>query len=247
MAIAQNGDIYWTDSSSDFPLSEWVYEGFSNPSGRLIHYSRSERKNTVLFDKLWFANGLALSKNEEFLVVNELMAARIHKCYMKGEKQGECEIFAEGLPGLPDNITPDEDGFWVALVAPCDTENPNLLHNLNRMPYVRKFIVRTLYMFKNLFQFIHKIYASPVTEVLIETVRNLPALTTVDMSRSILMRFDWNGNVIDVIHGDQGKVHTVSHVLEVGDYLYLGSPFTEFIGKVKFNREKIHPSKEKKA
>lgn len=32
--IAKNGDIYWTDSSVDFPLHDSTYTFLANPSGR---------------------------------------------------------------------------------------------------------------------------------------------------------------------------------------------------------------------
>jgi sugar lactone lactonase YvrE len=105
VAVAKNGDIYWTDSSSDFTIQDGVYSFFANPSGRLIHYSRSGRKNTVLLDKLWFANGLALSPDEDFVVVSETHASRLQKCFLKGAQKGNCEIFVEGLPGMTDNVT----------------------------------------------------------------------------------------------------------------------------------------------
>jgi len=34
VAVSKQGDIYWTDSSSDFPLQDLVYASFANPSGR---------------------------------------------------------------------------------------------------------------------------------------------------------------------------------------------------------------------
>lgn len=32
--IAENGDLYWSDSNTDFPLYDLVQVLFSNPSGR---------------------------------------------------------------------------------------------------------------------------------------------------------------------------------------------------------------------
>lgn len=34
VAVDKKGDIYWTDSSSDFLLQDLVYTSFANPSGR---------------------------------------------------------------------------------------------------------------------------------------------------------------------------------------------------------------------
>lgn len=32
--VAENGDIFWTDSSSDFPLYDGIFSLLANPSGR---------------------------------------------------------------------------------------------------------------------------------------------------------------------------------------------------------------------
>ena len=34
VAVDQKGDIYWTDSASDFVLLDLVFGGLANPSGR---------------------------------------------------------------------------------------------------------------------------------------------------------------------------------------------------------------------
>ena len=68
----------FSHSSSEYGINQIVLSAFPNPSGRLIHYSRETRKTTVLLDKLWFANGIALPSTEDFVVV----ASRLFlKCY----------------------------------------------------------------------------------------------------------------------------------------------------------------------
>lgn len=36
VAVHTSGDIFWTDSSSDFKLEDGVYTMFANPSGRWV-------------------------------------------------------------------------------------------------------------------------------------------------------------------------------------------------------------------
>ena len=69
-------------------------------------------------EELSFANGIALSKQEDFLLVNECGASRIWRYWLKGEKRGQKEIFAH-TPGTPDNIRLSEDGkFLVGIIVP---------------------------------------------------------------------------------------------------------------------------------
>ena len=68
-------------------------------------------------EELSFANGIALSKKEDFLLVNEGGAARIWRYWLKGEKRGQKEIFVH-TPGSPDNIRQSEDGkFLVGIIV----------------------------------------------------------------------------------------------------------------------------------
>jgi len=39
------------------------------------------------------------------------------RCYVKGEKRGQVEIFIDNLPGFPDNIRRSASGsYWIGLI-----------------------------------------------------------------------------------------------------------------------------------
>ncbi|CAO1334200.1 unnamed protein product [Diamesa tonsa] len=243
VAVAKNGDIYWTDSTSDFAMQDGMLSFFSNPSGRLFHYNRATKKNVMLMDKLWFANGLALSADETFVVVAETIGSRIQKFYLKGSKQGQSETFVDGLPGVPDNITPDEDGLWVSLVTSADAQHPMLPHSLAKLPYVRKFLARILSLVEMPFKFIENIYPNSFCKNVVYQMGGFESMKFIFPDRSSIVRVDWNGNIIGAMHGFDKSIPQISHVLEFGGYLYLGSPYNNFIGRVKFvNKDKIHPT-----
>jgi adipocyte plasma membrane-associated protein len=82
-------------------MKDGAYSFFINPSGRLSHFDRKTGKITVLLDNLFFANGVALSPNEDFIVVAETHASRIQRYWLNGPKKGQLEPFVEGLPGIP--------------------------------------------------------------------------------------------------------------------------------------------------
>lgn len=225
-------------------MNDGAFSFFANPSGRLIHYERKTGRLTVVLDRLWFANGVALSPDEEFVVVAETHGSRIQKYYLKGEKKGQAEVFVDGLPGIPDNVTPDEDGLWIALVVSADPENPMLPQSLARLPYARKFLVRLLHLIEMPFHFITNIYPNPYTKAIAYNIGSFTAFSFVFPKRSTIVRTDWNGKVIGSLHGFDQSVHSASHIMELNDYLYIGSPYNNFISRVKFvNKEKIHPAK----
>uniref|UniRef100_A0A653EAD2 Gluconolactonase n=1 Tax=Pseudomonas marincola TaxID=437900 RepID=A0A653EAD2_9PSED len=91
----------------------------ARPWGRLLSYTPSSGKTQVLLKDLYFANGVALSAKEDFVLVNETYRYRITRYWLKGDKAGEHEVFIDNLPGLPDNLEGDRAGtFWVALPSP---------------------------------------------------------------------------------------------------------------------------------
>ena len=118
--IASDGIIYFSDASSRFQQPDYLLDLLeARPHGRLLSYDPSTSETRVLLDGLYFANGVALSANEDFVLVNETYRYRITRYWLKGERAGQHEVFIDNLPGLPDNLQGDRKGtFWVALPTP---------------------------------------------------------------------------------------------------------------------------------
>lgn len=118
--IASDGRIYFTDASSRFHQPDYVLDLLeSRPHGRLLRYDPASGKTETLLKDLYFANGVALSAHEDFVLVNETYRYRITRYWLQGPKEGKSEIFIDNLPGLPDNLQGDRAGtFWVALPSP---------------------------------------------------------------------------------------------------------------------------------
>ena len=88
---------------------------------------------------LSFANGVAVSPDQSFVLVVETGAYRIHRVWLNGPKQGQAEVFIENLPGFPDGISSNgKDKFWLAVVTPRNA----LLDKLLPHPFARKVIAR---------------------------------------------------------------------------------------------------------
>lgn len=69
---ASDGTIYFSDASSKFGFHNWHLDLLeARPNGRLLKYDPLEKKTTVVLANLTFPNGVALSPNEDYLLVCE--------------------------------------------------------------------------------------------------------------------------------------------------------------------------------
>lgn len=75
--IGNDGSIYFSDASTSVDPSLMILELLGPPSGRLIKYNPNTKTSSVLIDNLHFANGVQLSKNEDFVMVAELARSRV--------------------------------------------------------------------------------------------------------------------------------------------------------------------------
>ncbi|HEV3304770.1 MAG TPA: SMP-30/gluconolactonase/LRE family protein [Planctomycetaceae bacterium] len=117
--IARDGRIFFSDASDKFGIDGFLYDMLEGrPHGRLLRYDPATKTTTVLLSDLYFANGVALSQHEDFVLVNETYRFRVTRYWLKGERAGKSEVFVDNLPGYPDNITSNRHGtFWLALVT----------------------------------------------------------------------------------------------------------------------------------
>ncbi|XP_037811852.1 adipocyte plasma membrane-associated protein [Lucilia sericata] len=233
VTVDKQGNIYWTDSSSDFTIQDLVFTTFANPSGRLFKYDRVKNESKLLLDELFFANGVALSPEEDFIVVAETGALRLTKYWLKGSNAGKSEVFVEGLPGHPDNLTPDAEGIWVPLVMATDSEHPSGFTMFSRFPSIRLFLARMLALLELPFKLINNAYPNKIAQRFIHFIGHGESIQLLSPKRSTIVRVDWNGHIVGSLHGFDKSVGSVSHVLEFNDNLLLGSPFNRFLARVK--------------
>ncbi|XP_077246812.1 protein STRICTOSIDINE SYNTHASE-LIKE 6-like isoform X2 [Tasmannia lanceolata] len=116
--VAGDGVIYFTDATYKYNLKNLRLDFLEGrPHGRLLSFDPSTNETRVLVGDLYFANGVALSPQQDFLVFCETPMARCRRYHIQGEKKGLVDNFVDNLPGSPDNIRYDGEGhFWIALV-----------------------------------------------------------------------------------------------------------------------------------
>ena len=107
--------------------------------GRLLVYDPATRQTKTLLSGLTFANGVAVSQDQHYVLINETGSYRVIRYWIAGPNQGKSEPLIENLPGFPDNISTGLEGrFWVALVSPRN----KLVDDLSEKPFLRKVIQR---------------------------------------------------------------------------------------------------------
>ena len=135
-AVAADGTIYFSDSSTVHPIDQWRAEMVEvTRTGRLLRRT-PDGAITVLRDGLAFANGVALASDESFVAVAETAARTIARHWLTGRD----DHLVEDLPGYPDNIARGSDGLiWVSIASPTDP----VVERIQRGPvWIRRQITR---------------------------------------------------------------------------------------------------------
>ena len=141
------GLIYFSESSSKFgaKASGGTLEGSlleimeHGGNGRVFRFDPVAKKIETIMDGLTFANGIAVDKNGEFVLVVETGSYRIHKYWLKGDKAGSSEVLIENLPGFPDNLSHGlNNTYWVGIAS----KRSALLDKILDKPFLRKIVQR---------------------------------------------------------------------------------------------------------
>jgi len=147
LAIAADGTIYFSEASTKFGAKQsgGTYEGSlldileHGGHGQIIKFDPRTRQARVIIDNLNFANGVAISEEQAFLLISELGSYRILKHWLLGPKSGTTEVLLDNLPAFADNINNGKNGrFWIGMISPRN----KLLDKLSDKPFMRKIIRR---------------------------------------------------------------------------------------------------------
>ena len=138
--VDSGGRIWFSDASQRFDYTQVALDFFEGSrTGRLLRYDPATQKTDVMMSGLFFANGVTLGPNEDYVLVNETGMGRVHRLWLKGEKTGQQDVFIDELPGTPDNIRFDgENTFWIAM--PSLRASIDLLAPLPRLRALLSFL-----------------------------------------------------------------------------------------------------------
>jgi len=204
LAVADDGTIYFTDSSiyerRDFLLELLETKG----RGRLLAYYPSNGTTEVLLRDLYFANGMTLSHDKKSVLFAELNKVRISRYY---PASGKFEVFADNLPGTPDNIRLREhDGKLTYLIGMgLKRSSPfSLLQTAGPLPSMRAILAY------------------------------LPSwmLMGVMTPWGLITELDQDGQIVNTYQDPTGNTAWLSEALDWEGYLYLGSLLNPYLGRV---------------
>ena len=153
----------------------------------MFRYDPRTSETTLVLDGLNFANGVAVSDDQSFLLINETGTYRVLKYWLSGPDAGNTEVVIDNLPGFPDNVNNGLAGkFWIGLVAPRNS----LLDNMSGKPWMRRLVQRLPAAIRpKAVPSSHVIAINGDGEVLMnlqDTSAQIPALTGVYESRDAL-------------------------------------------------------------
>jgi sugar lactone lactonase YvrE len=157
VVVASNGKIYLSDASARFAPASWggTFEASvldiveQACTGRILEYDPASRTTRIVARGLSFANGVALSQDEQTLFVNETGKYRVWKVSVNANnldlgqssaRAGQlASVLLANLPGYPDNLMRGQDGrIWLGFAKP---RNPTI-DNLADKPFMRKLTLR---------------------------------------------------------------------------------------------------------
>ncbi|XP_057983523.1 protein STRICTOSIDINE SYNTHASE-LIKE 10 [Malania oleifera] len=206
MDIDEHDDvIYFTETSTFFQRRQFMSSILSNDkTGMLLKYNKSSKEVTVLLRGLAFANGVALSKDQSFVLVAETSSCKILRFWLHGPNAGSTEVFAE-VPGFPDNIRRNSKGeFWVALHA----KKGQLAEWIMSYPWLGKTLLGLPLSFKQL----HSLFVG-------------------EKAHATAIKLSEEGEILEVLEDAEGKsLRFISEVEEKNGKLWIGSVLMPFIG-----------------
>nr|WP_315478817.1 SMP-30/gluconolactonase/LRE family protein [uncultured Rhodoferax sp.] len=157
VVVAKNGKMYLSDASSRFAPKDWggtfeasVLDILEQAStGRILEFDPATKTTRVVASGISFANGVALSQDEQTLFVNETGKYRVWKIAvtanhldistLAAQPSAQASVLLDNLPGYPDNLMRGLNGkIWLGLAKP---RNPTI-DKLAQKPWLRSLTLR---------------------------------------------------------------------------------------------------------
>jgi len=154
VVVARNGKVYFSDASGRFAPAQWG-GGFEAAvldileqacTGRILEYDPATNATRIVAKGFSFANGVALSSDEQTLFVAESGKYRVWKIGVaaadvdvsKGPSAQASMLF-DNLPGYPDNLVRGQDGrIWLGFTGPRSPD----VDAMSEKPFLRELTLR---------------------------------------------------------------------------------------------------------
>lgn len=203
--IAPDGKIYFSEATIRYEMFDWIVDGLeARGNGRIICYDPKTGSSRTVLANLLFPNGICMVGDGESLLFAQTWACSISRYYFAGPKAGQIEPVIANLPGYPDNINVASDGTFWC--ALCGMRSPAFDLALRKPSFRRQMVQRVA----------RDEWIYP------------------NMNTGCVIKFDLNGNVLDVLWDRGGEAHPqITSIREHKGYLYLGGVHNNRIGRYK--------------
>lgn len=153
VVVAGNGKIYFSDASTRFAPARWggTFEAAvldileQAASGRILEYDPASKTTRIVAKGLSFANGVALSRDEQTLFVAETGKYRVWKISVAAadldvaRASPQAAVLLDNLPGYPDNLMRGLDGrIWLGFSGPRSKD----IDGMADKPFLRELTLR---------------------------------------------------------------------------------------------------------
>jgi sugar lactone lactonase YvrE len=211
--VAKSGKIYFSDASCRFAPKDWggTFEASvldileQSSTGRILEYDPATKATRIVAKGFSFANGVALSSDEQTLFVNETGKYRVWKISVNAKDMdisipnGQAKVLFDNLSGYPDNLMRGLNGkIWLGFAKP---RNAIIIDKLSAYPFFRKL-----------------------------TMRLPQALWPLPKAYGHVMAFTEDGKVVADLQDPSGAYPETTAVTETADRLYIQSLHAKGIG-----------------
>jgi sugar lactone lactonase YvrE len=212
VVVAQSGKMYLSDASTRFAPKDWggTFEASvldileQAATGRILEFDPASGETRVVAHGLSFANGVALSQDQQHLFVNETGQYRVWKIDVSADQvdvrrnSAQASVLLSNLPGYPDNLMRGLDGkIWLGFAKPRN----DIIDQFADKPFMRSLTLR------------------------------LPrALWPIPKAYGHVMAFTEDGKVVQDLQDPTGQYPETTGVTETPERLYIHSLHAKDLG-----------------
>lgn len=247
IAILEEDDgnliIYMTDVSERWLLHDVYYVvGEHDQTGKLLSFNTRTSQLKTEISNLAFPNGITLMDDKQRILINEFNRRRILAYYINGEREGEVEIFADNLPGEPDNIkrslNDKLETYLVALFTGRNKERTSFyLDFMSDYPFIKRFYFRITRIIGLIMESFGLLIDNHLIMGIGFDIRVSNFMIPKVSEYGLALELDSMGNIVNSFHSPDGYTSQLSEIFEynrtaTNRYFYLGSYSNPYLGRL---------------
>jgi sugar lactone lactonase YvrE len=242
---ANENIVYLTISSTKWGLGQvpWSLAEHEN-SGQVVAIDVNSKSVTRLLDGIFFANGIELSADNQFLLVSEctkydilkISLDQIRKVISGAESASSLkkEVFARNLPGEPDNIRLFNGNIYVAF-AITRAKGRTVSDMVSRLPILRKAFGRLCFIISRIVNFVDNVFGHnpALEEVSFLFSSGHVVYDSIPPASAIAVLDGRTGAFKGILGSEKFAFISEAHVDQRTGDIYFGSFRNRFLGRIR--------------